>query len=407
VSALRYQERGSSLVAAMLLIAVMMSIGLATASYVDGQQAQSGDERVRESAFNVAESALGAQVFQLSRAAWPTVASPLPAACTPSTSGTLTCPDAASLAESYKTLDYDYRAAPQCPRGGTAAPVWTTTVHDDSDGTPTGRQQNYNANKPDGTSQPKYDSNANNKMWVKATGTARCKQRTIVTAVEQGTRLLSFPKNVVTANWVATSNSGRKVIIDTQGNSAQTANVVARCTGSAPSPCLDFRTGQISPSQPITDPTTPATALPVGDLAGFKARAQANSTYYPAGTCPPSLTGAAVYVEDFTGCSAGDANSAAVPGALYIARGTLSLGGNTRVYGLVYMGNLQGSTGAVVSLGGNARIEGAVAIDGAGGLVVGSSKKNLVFDSRVFDSFQGVGAVTITPNTWRELKPGS
>ncbi len=71
------------------------------------------------------------------------------------------------------------------------------------------------------------------------------------------------------------------------------------------------------------------------------------------------------------------------------------------------MGNLQGSTGAVVSLGGNARIEGAVAIDGAGGLVVGSSKKNLVFDSRVFDSFQGVGAVTITPNTWRELKPGS
>lgn len=393
------EERGSALIAAILLTAVMMSIGLATASYVDGQQAQSGGERVRESAFNVAESALGAQVFQLSRATWPTAATPLPTACTPSTSATPTCPDAASLTESYQTPDY---GSGPCPGGGASAPAWTTTVHDD-----VGAEQYYNAKKPDGNSQPKYDSNVNGRMWVKSTGTARCKQRTVVTAVEQGTRLLSFPKNVVTANWVATSNSGRKVIIDTQGNSAQTANVVARCTGSAPSPCLDFRTGQISPSQPITDSTTPATALPVGDLAGFKARAQANSTYYPAGTCPPSLTGAAVYVEDFTGCSAGDANSAAVPGALYIARGTLSLGGNTRVYGLVYMGNLQGSTGAVVSLGGNARIEGAVAIDGAGGLVVGSSKTNLVFDSRVFDSFQGVGAVTITPNTWRELKPGS
>jgi len=403
------------MVAAILLTATMMAIGLATASYVDGQQAQSGDERVRESAFNVAEAALGAQVFQLSRAAWPTAANPLPTACSPSTSGTLTCPDAASLAESYKTLDYDYRSAPQCPRGGTPAPVWTTTVHDDSDGTPTGSQQHYNANKPDSTPQPKYDSNSNDKMWVKATGTARCKQRTIVTLVqrEESAESLNFPSNVVTANWFEVTNNGNKVIIDTQGGAAQPHNVVVRCKPPrTPQDCQKFDPdkGQVSPNTTRVDATDPPLpGLQPAELAAFKARAQSLGTYYPAGTCPPSLTGLAVYVEDFTGCSGESANSATVPGHLYIARGTLSLGGNAGFYGLVYMGNLQGSSGIVVSLGGNAQITGAVAIDGLGGLSAGSSKANVVFDNAAFDDFKGTATATAgqAPNTWRELKPGS
>ena len=92
-----------------------------------------------------------------------------------------------------------------------------------------------------------------------------------------------------------------------------------------------------------------------------------------------------------------------MPGSLYIARGTLSLGGNARFYGLVYMGNLQSSSDVVVSLGGNASIIGAVVIDGLGGLSAGSSKANVVFDDRVFDSFKGAGAVGSAPNTFREL----
>lgn len=400
-----HEERGSALIAAIVLIGVMMSIGLATASYVDGQQRQSGDERVRESAFNIGESALGAQVFQLSRAAWPTAATPLPAACTsvPDTSATATCPSAASLAESYKTPDYS--SAP-CPAGGTSAPAWTTTVHDD-----VGAEEYYNANKPDGTAQPKYDSNANGRLWVKATGTARCKKRTLVTAVQQGTRSLTFPKNAVTANWVATSNNGRKVIIDTKGQGGQLADVVLRCVGFTEAQCRSkYQPGQISPAVPKVDPSTPPTASPVGDLTAFKALASKLSTYYPAGTCPSSLAGTAVYIEDFTGCNtSGDANSPATPGHLYIAKGTLSLGGNTRFYGLVYMGNLPapGSSGAVVTLSGNASIQGAVAIDGLGGLVVGSSKRNLVYDGSVFDNYEGISTVGLAPNSWRELKPGS
>lgn len=406
MNTLKREERGSAVIAAILLTAVMMAIGLATATYVDGQQTQSGGERVRESAFNVAESALGAQLFQLSQAPWPsTPGSPLPAFCTPSSSATPTCPDAASLAASYTTSDYS--TAP-CPGGVASAPMWKTWAHDDSDGAG-GSQRFYSATLPSGALQPTWDSNANGRMWVKATGTARCKQRTLVTAVQRGTKLLNFPQNAVTANWFTVTNNGRKVIIDTQGGASQPHNVVARCKAPAPSPCMKFdpSKGQVSPNTTQVDSSAADTSLPLGDLAAFKAWAQSLGTYYPAGTCPPSLTGAAVYVEDFTGCSGGDANSAAVPGHLYIARGTLSLGGNTRIYGLVYMGNLQGSSGAVVSLSGNARITGAVAIDGLGGLSAGSSKANVVFDDRVFDDFKGIATVGQAPNSWRELQPGA
>ncbi len=71
------------------------------------------------------------------------------------------------------------------------------------------------------------------------------------------------------------------------------------------------------------------------------------------------------------------------------------------------MGNKQGSSGAVVSLSGNARITGAVAVDGLGGVEVGSSKENITFDPNVFDDFKGIANVGMAPNTWRELKPGS
>jgi len=392
------EESGSALIAAIVLIGVMMSIGLATASYVDGQQAQSGGERVRESAFNVAESALGAQVFQLSRAPWPsTAATALPASCTPSASASATCPDAASLAESYKTPDYTSTAL--CPGGATSAPAWATTVHDDS-----GAVTYYSATTPTGAPQPTWDSNANGRMWIKSTGTARCKQRTIVTAVEQGTRDLTFPHNAITANSVTVGPAGRKVIINTQGTkSGQTAPVVVRC-------CFSAQPGQIAPSPPTVDTAGSPTASPVGDLAAFKAYAQQQSpsTYYPAGTCPPTLSGTAVYVEDLSLCSyPQDANSASAPGHLYIAKGTLLLTGNSRFYGLVYMGNGQGFSGDVVTLQGNARIVGAVAIDGLGGMKVGASKQNFVYDGSVFDGFKGVATVTPAPNTWRELAPGS
>lgn len=390
------QEHGSALVIAIIVLGLMMGLGLATASYVDGEQSQSGRERIRESAFNIAESALDAQVLRLSQT-WPeaTGVSAYPVSCTPAAAASVLCPDAGSLEESAKTADYSSSACPT----GSAAPLWTTSVHDD--GVPPADY--YDAQIVN--AQPTYDANGNGRLWVRASGTARCIQRTVITMVNQETTSLGFPRNVVTANWFETSNNGNKVIVDTQGSSAQPAGLVARCIAPFPSPCMKFRPGQVSPPTAEASPTAPATAMTPLDLAAFKSRAQALNTYYPAGACPPSLTGAAVYVEG--PCNLGSAaNSEAAPGALYIGRGTFSLGGNSVFYGLLYMGNLQGSTGTVVSIGGTALIKGAVAIDGLGGLVAGSSKANVIFDDRVFDVFKGNRTVARTPSTFRELPSG-
>lgn len=405
-------QRGSALITAVLLVGIMMILGLATASYVDGQQRDSGSERMRESAFNVAESALGAQVFQLTHTTWPSTApAALAPSCDPSSPSSAVppltteqlkrCPDPISLAKSHDTADYGTAA---CPTGA-AGPLWTTVVHDDWDSAagPTGEQKFYSATNSAGP-QPTWDKNGNGRMWVKSTGRARCKVRTLVTAVQQGTRDLTFPHNAITANSVTVGPAGRKVIINTQGTkSGQTAPVVVRC-------CFSAQPGQIAPSPPTVDTAGSPTASPVGDLAAFKAYAQQQSpsTYYPAGTCPPTLSGPAVYVEDLSLCSyPQDANSASAPGHLYVAKGTLSLGGNSRFYGLVYMGNGQGSSDAVVRISGNAQIVGAVAIDGLGGMQVGSSKQNFVYDGSVFEGFKGVATVAPAPNTWRELVPGS
>ena len=399
-------EGGSTLIVAIILIGVMMGIGLATAAYVDGEQAQSGRERVRESAFNIAESALDAQVLQMSQT-WPSASAAYPVSCTPSSASNLPCPDAASLQASATSADYSTAAC----QTGSAAPLWTTSVHDDGGGT----TDYYDAAVVN--AQPTYDANANGKLWVRASGTARCKQRSVITMVNQGTVSLQFPRNVVTANWFRTTNNGKKTIVDTKGSSPQAAGLVVRCAGispphTPPSNCMGYdpSKGQVTPDTSTVSPTTPATTTPATtissvDLAALKARAITLNTYYATG-CPASLTGPAVYVEDFSGCSGGAGNSDAVPGTLYIGRGTFSIGGNSVFYGLIYMGNLQGSTGAVVSLGGTSLIKGSVAVDGQGGVSAGSSKANIIFDDRFLDAFKGSGTVSRTPNSWRELPFG-
>ena len=408
---LRQEDRGSTLIVAVILIGVMMGLGLATASYVDGEQAQSGRERVRESAFNIAESALDAQVFQLART-WPPPTATPSAPCTSSSAASLSCPDIASLQASAATADYSSSACAT----GTATPLWTTSVHDDGFvGSPA--IDYYNAQLVG--AQPTYDANGNGRLWVRASGTARCIQRTLVTMVNQEPVTLGFPRNVLTANWFRVNSNGKKTMIDTQGLSlkppakqaAQPADLVVRCDAAAPSPCRNYSAakGQVTPDTSKESPTTFPTAVSPADLAAFKSLALASKppTYYPAGTCPASLTGAAVYVEDISPCTIPPGgNSAAVPGSLYIGRGTLSFGGNSRFYGLVYMGNLQRSPGAVVTLTGNARIQGAVAVDWEGGVSVGSSGNNLIFDPRVFDAFKGNRTVGRTPDTWRELPSG-
>ena len=46
-------------------------------------------------------------------------------------------------------------------------------------------------------------------------------------------------------------------------------------------------------------------------------------------------------------------------------------------------------------------------IDGAGGLTVGSSKENLVYDPNTLASLKAFGTAGIVQNTFREITPAS
>ncbi len=71
-------ESGSVIVTAVLVMAIMIPLGLALLSIVDTQARESGTERTRDRAFNLAESALRSAAFNLGRGAWPATAASAP-----------------------------------------------------------------------------------------------------------------------------------------------------------------------------------------------------------------------------------------------------------------------------------------------------------------------------------------
>jgi Tfp pilus assembly protein PilX len=420
-------DRGFAVITAILLLTVMLGLGLGMLAYSDAQSHAARDERTRESSFNLGEATLNGQVYALTQpGAWPS-ASPGVPTCTPASTSTL-CPNATSLGTGYagSASTPDYNAATGCPPG-TPTAAWTSTVHDDNNGT----SQNYDpAVVP---SNPTWDSDGDGKVWVRTTSVAQCKVQTAVALVARNVRTLPFPWATLSANWFQTANQGKKVIIDTVGKSAKApgaqavrpADVIVRCYQQSHTPCADYQTnrGQVSPpvvtqqNNPSTGPAPPPT-LTTAQLNDLADQARAVSRYYPTGTCPTTaaqLTSVAtpsgmapVFVEGPCNLSLGGnvaVNSAASPGFLVIKAGTLTLSGAASYYGLVYAANLGSPavTGAAVSINGNASIQGAVTVDGPGGVYAGSSKTNLIFDQRAFDFVKNYNGAAIVRGTWRVL----
>jgi hypothetical protein len=406
------KQEGSALVIAMFAIAVMLMIGLSTYSFVDAQQGQANREHVGEASFRLANAALNEQMFELG-SVWPnTSATAYPSWCTSAAGAGSPCPDASALSQSFTGSEY---AAGTCAGGVTNG--WRTAVRDNGGGATSYYDP---AVVP---SQPSYDANADGSVWVRAEGTSRCRTRATVALVRLSRVPLPFPRNVITANWISLRNLGRKVIVDTLGryaqppsvrppnDPAQAGGVAARCV-SAPTPCVSYdpSKGQISPDTTQIGAGGSSTTLTSDQINGLKLQAQTNSppSYYAAGSCPPSLTGQLVFVEDLTSCPQyNGGNSKNSPGVLVFMRGTLTLTGNGVFYGVIYAGNQQGSSGAVVSLNGTSAIQGSVVVDGAGGVVAGSSGTNIVFDPRAFSLLQTLANATMVPNTWRQLPAGS
>jgi Tfp pilus assembly protein PilX len=395
----RAEENGFAVLVSIMVVGIMLSLGLAAYAYVGSQTSQSGQERVRESSFNLTEDALDATTTFLSTK-WPSAASPYPSSCTQASTST-TCPDPAGV-----TAGFTGSSAPSDFSG--MAWSWTTEVHDNN--VPTTTYYNDSATSTRG--QPGYDANGDGALWIRSQGIVRGRKRTIVSLVKAQQIKSIFPKNVITSGYFSTGNNGKKVIVNTAGNPAGTPGTLAvRCTipsnKNYPNPCLDYTPskGQVVPDTK-QDGYTGGSALSSADLDLMRLRAQALGSYYT--SCPSSLAGAIIFIEGPANCTYnGPAtyNSASGtspgPGFVIIANGTLTL--SVTYYGLIYAPNLQSSTGFVVTVTGNGKVIGGVAVDGAGGVSVGNSGGNLTYDRNVFTHITANGLVTHVQNGRREI----
>lgn len=402
------------MIAAIMVLLITLGLGIALAASVDTQVHAAKYERNRESSFNLAEAALNAQSLQLGRN-WPKTSSTAPPSgtCGP-TATSAYCPATAAVGGGYTATDYNST----CP-GQASTPAWKTTVHDNATG------EQYWTSAVDARST--YDANNDGTVWVRSTGFVQCRLQSLVAQVRNDPLPpITVPGNVITANWFATSNQGRKVIVDTlgayaqppssrPGPASQASNLVVRCAGLTTAACLKYPVdkGQVQPPTAKTDATIATNALSQSQLDTLKTRAQQEGTFHTgAADCPntaaglSSVNGAPVYIEGPCNISLtgnGQINTATAPGALILINGTFSIGGNVDFYGFLYARNAQNSSGSVINVQGNGSLQGIVTVDGNGGVTAGSSKTNIIYDPRGTTIAAGSGGATVAKTTWRQL----
>jgi prepilin-type N-terminal cleavage/methylation domain-containing protein len=276
-----------------------------------------------------------------------------------------------------------------------------------------------------GTPRPSYDANGNNAVWVRSTvwGT-NCRPQTVVALATRALKTLNWPTSVLSADWFKTSNNGSKVIVGTaDANPSPTGgpssgNVSLRCQGSGHTStpqCAQYKSGQVAPD---TVPSSLANSTPIIDanqLASLRLQAQQTNTYssgcgLPAAWSTSLPTGTVVFVEGGSACPAvsPSGNAASNPYIFVLNDGTVSLGGNAKFYGLVYAHNASNLVNpavdpTVVTLSGCAHIQGLIAVDGFGGVNVGSCKSNLTYDSSVLSNLKTYGGAVISRGTFRTL----
>jgi len=412
-----HDEQGSVLVIAIVLLAVMVAIGLASFSVVDTGQQRAREQRERESALNLAEAVLYSQGFALAQT-WPgnaTGGAGMPTVCTSQTVQAK-CPDPNNLAAGNSAAP----ATANFASVDTAADTtWTTRIRDN--GGPLAdafvyanvdlAQTGTNVKTGAGYTCPspcKWDANGDLMLWVQSRAVVRDRPRNLVALLRReqfGEAIAS--NNAVTAGSFETSNSGNKTIIDVRGS-----QVVVRCTTTAPA-CTDYdaNKNQVLPPTIVRDAATPA-AMTATQRARFMSAAQSASpsTYFT--SCPGSLSGTVVYIDVTSATNCTDSNNAvynssAEPGIVIMPRGTLSMKGS--LHGIVYMANEQNATGPVLTLQANSEIFGGVAIDGPGRLVAGQASGNratITFVPNAFSALATYGTTGLVQNTWRELPAG-
>lgn len=403
-------QQGQALFIAIAVMTIMLGLGLALLSVVDTQAQQSGNERVVDSAFNLAEGALSSESFLLSRA-WPefatTTAPGTGAACSqqPITGGLGTPADPttpagkvqALVSKAFTTNDY------------TVGATWTINVCDDT---------NHSAIWDDSLlAAPGFDANGPDasgirRVWVRAQANVRGRRRAVagLVQVNQATALpgsygvlaggfstdLSMVTNELLTGSVASgvikpllANSPRQLVAD--------GKIGVRCGLLSSAPCVtgaftaitDTPLGPYLVANSFVQYKSP-TAVGDAAIADFRRQAQTSGTYVTslaagANCLPAGSAGKVVFIE-----KVGNGDEACVIAAsagakmLVVASGRVTVDGTaatasnpTTFTGVLYALNRQRDLTSppdsgqreVVAIRGNARVVGAVIADGASGKV--------------------------------------
>jgi hypothetical protein len=411
-------ERGSVLVTAILLLAVMLSLGFAVMSSVDTQTRQSRTERERESTFNLAEASLSAQTFILGRRGTGIVGHQYPLGGCPVPAGQddYFCPISAQIAKSYNgagQVDFDFTSTTD---------GWRTYVRDDRD--PVTLQsvrfwddEIVNPANPKYASWARYDADGNRHVWVRSEAIVRGRKRAIVAWVRIEDRVINFPQYAVLAGKVTGDNSGGhggRPLVNSTGSSL---GIAVRCNQAPQSSCIDLNPTKGPQLQPPSNfqlnyPRQSALEDPDG-LQALEDVARANGTYYA--TCPANPNGKIVVIENAGNCAYNNSapaapgaskccNTATAPGLLILKRGKVDFGGNIEFWGVIWNANLDNSTDSdMIETSGTSAIHGGALVDGPGGVLAGSAGDNIVFYATAFENISSVGTAGVVQNTWREV----
>jgi Tfp pilus assembly protein PilX len=433
-----HSEEGFVLATSIVLMAIMVTVALASYSFVDTGQKRTRDQRERETSLNVTEGVLYSQGFALAQK-WPgnlTQGNSMPATCT-------------------QTAQVDPALAAFCPVPGTLAAAngspatanfatfdalsnvtWTTKIRDNGPPAVAGQpdlsvafvssaadaaQAGTNVRTGLSYSCPgpcKWDANGDRQLWVQARGVVRGKPRNLVALLKREVFAEAFPRNGVVAGSFETTNKGNKGVIDSTGS-----QVVVRCLTTDPN-CTLYDAGkeQVLPPTIVHNTAYPPAMTPT-QLARFKNAAQTASppTYYT--SCPDTYTGTVVYIDVPATTVCSDTNNATYnsktdPGIVIMPRGRMDNIKGT-YFALLYLGNEQNSDGPVLTLAANSQVCGGVAIDGPGRLVAGEAsnaasicdptrgRATVMFQENAFNSLASFGTTGLVQNTWRELPPAA
>ena len=456
MSARLRRERGTAMVIAIMVVLIMTALALGTFTFVEGQQRASAGERVRDSAYNLAEAGLESAVAYLT-VKWPIAARPYGynatntsgADCGPGSALADDCPDPSSVTSSFNS------ASSQQDYAG--APVWTTTVVDNgAPATPACTSLGLTgscfyresltcvpAGTPATCTKPRYDANGDGAVWVRSQAIVQGRKRIIVALVKPQQQPLPYPRNAIYAYDVVMSAGLAAGSINTLGNAGVAGKVNLVCVEPFATPQYDGGgCPGADPNKPQIQPWTVTTTLNAynscvnedgtvvalsclstnqgADVIALRKRAQALGTYYT--TCPSAaqLTGPDVFIEtanltcNYTSTSNTTWNSAANPGMIVITHGnsttgSINIGGtNNTYYGMVYSAE-EGAALAGLTISGTAQVIGATIHDRYDILAITSTHvPAFTYDPKAFKAVTTAsGPIRIVPGTFREVPPSS